>query len=678
MDNEKKRRIVIIAAVILGILGLTYLGGMIGQFMDHYKTWLGAGGVGGNTEMKSVNFSPLACIPQAFTINGLKGILGIILAAAGIFLYVKFHDKFDGKEIDPRGFAKSKTGAYGTAGWMSETDMNEVLEISPVEKAGGVILGEYKGKAVCMPKDTRFNRHIAIFGASGTMKSRAIIRNALFQAIKNSESVVITDPKSELYSDTADLFRKNGYEVKVYNLVNPEHSDSWNCMSDLNGDTLMAQTLTNVIIGNTSSGKGDHFWDNGEGNLLKALVLYVDLDKTRSEQEKNLPAVYQLLTRHTERQLTALFEKLPMDHPARAPFNLFAQSSDTVKSGIILGLGTRLQVLQNESVKNIATESDIDLTAPGKKKCAYFMILSDQDATMAFLSSLFFSFMFIRLSRYADSRPNQCCDVPVNLILDEFNNVGRIGGAADGSDFARSLSVVRSRQIRVMLAVQSLGQLQNRYPNNLWSEIVGNCDIQLMLGCTDDLTAEHFSDRSGDMSIQIDTTMTVRQTIAVAQVIPQYRHTEGQGRRKVLTPDEVLRLPNTQMLCIIRGCNVLKLDKLDYTKHPMAKQISKISVMDYYPNTHRNDMHVEIIDGDAHKSADLSDSEKSCVNLNQNADMDNKESQQGTVLTDSETARQNALPDCECAQKSNEEKAVSTKPTEKKRLYSSAKPPDDF
>ena len=209
-------------------------------------------------------------------------------------------------------------------------------------------------------------------------------------------------------------------------------------------------------------------------------------------------------------------------------------------------------------------------------------------------------------------------------------------------------------------------------------EIVGNCDIQLMLGCTDDLTAEHFSDRSGDMSIQIDTTMTVRQTIAVAQVIPQYRHTEGQGRRKVLTPDEVLRLPNTQMLCIIRGCNVLKLDKLDYTKHPMAKQISKISVMDYYPNTHKNNMHVEIIDGDAHKSADLSDSEKSCVNLNQNADMDNKESQRGTVLTDSETARQNVLPDCERAQKSNEENAVSAKPTEKKRLYSSAKPPDDF
>ena len=104
------------------------------------------------------------------------------------------------------------------------------------------------------------------------MKSRAVIRNSIFQAIKRGESVLVSDPKSELYSDTAELFRKNGYEVKVFNLVDPKHSDTWNCMSDLDHDTLMAQVLTNVIIGNTSQGKGDHFWDNGEANLLKALL----------------------------------------------------------------------------------------------------------------------------------------------------------------------------------------------------------------------------------------------------------------------------------------------------------------------------------------------------------------------------------------------------------------------
>ena len=581
--KDKKRIVLILILILLGLAALAYLGGLSAQLLYHYEQWNTQGGMTGGAAIQRASLDPRTCLAMLFTRYGLRSVLGILAIGSAVVLYVRFHDRFGGKESDPRGFTTSKSGIYGTASWMTESEMKEVLEISSIERAEGTILGEYKGKAVCMPKDTRLNRHIAIFGASGTMKSRAIIRNALFQDIKRGESVIITDSKAELYADTAELFRQNGYDVKVFNLVNPEHGDSWNCMADLNGDTLMSQVLTNVIIGNTSSGKGDHFWDNGEGNLLKALILYVDQDRTRSPEEKHLSAVYRMLTQHSERQLTALFEKLPLNHPARAPYNLFAQSSDTVKSGIILGLGTRLQVLQNEAVQRITSQSDIDLTAPAKKKCAYYIILSDQETSMAFLSSLFFSFMFIRLTRYADSRPDNRCDVPVNLILDEFNNIGRIGGAADGSDFARSLSVIRSRDIRVMLAIQSLGQLQNRYPNNLWAEIIGNTDIQLMLGCTDDVTAEHFSARSGDMSVLINSTMTVRQTIAVAQLIPQYRQTEGQGRRRLLTPDEVLRLPNDELLCVIRGYNMLRLKKLDFTRHPMAKELRHISIMDYKP-----------------------------------------------------------------------------------------------
>lgn len=123
----------------------------------------------------------------------------------------------------------------------------------------------------------------------------------------------------------------------------------------------------------------------------------------------NLPEVYRFLTQTNERQLSALFDKLPMEHPARAPYNLFRQSSDTVRSGILLGLGTRLQTLQSEQVKRILSRSDIDLTAPAQKKCAYFVILDDQNSTMNFLSSLFFSFLFIRLTRFADTAPGGRC-----------------------------------------------------------------------------------------------------------------------------------------------------------------------------------------------------------------------------------------------------------------------------
>ena len=634
--DSKKRSIGIAIIVILGLAALMYLSGLLGQLLANYSIWLESGGISGESSMPPVNWSLIKCLQQSFTPDGFKAMLIILAAGGGIFAYIKLHDKFDGKEYDPRGFVKSKTGAYGTASWMTEKEMKDVLEIASPSKAEGIILGEYKGNVICLPKDTKLNRHIAIFGASGTMKSRAIIRNALFQAIKRNESVVITDPKGELYSDTAEMFRSEGYEVKVFNLVHPEHSDSWNCMSDLHGDTLLAQDLTNVIIGNTSSGKGDHFWDNGEANLLKALVLYVDFDNTRSPEMKNLPAVYQLLTQYSERQLTAMFEKLPMDHPARAPYNLFAQASDTVRSGIIIGLGTRLQVLQNKSVAAITSRSDIDLTSPGRHKCAYFIILSDQNTTMAFLSSLFFSFLFTKLTRYADSLPEQRCEVPVNMILDEFNNIGKIGSAADGSDFARTLSVIRSRDIKVMMAVQSLGQLQNRYPNNLWLEILGNADLQLMLGCSDSETASFYSERAGDMSIQINTTMTVRQTMAVAQVIPQYRHTEGQGRRKLLTPDEVLRLPNEELLCVIRGQNVLKLNKFDFTKHPMSKKIRRVSIMDYNPSAFPHT--------DFYKPPD----------------------------TDTQSPAEMILPE------KTEEYQPNSRPSSRRKLYSSATPPSEF
>ena len=568
---------------MLAAMILIYLGGLIGQMMTNYAAWNQAGGLFDQAQIQLPDPNYLVCATNAFTRNGVKSMGILLLIASGIFLYIKMSDRFKSGSDDPRGFTVSKTGTYGTAGWMTAREMKEVFELTTPGKAEGNILGQHKGTLVCLPKDTRLNKHTAIFGASGTMKSRAVIRNAIFQSIKRGESVLVSDPKSELYSDTSELFRKNGYEVKVFNLVDPKHSDTWNCMSDIANDTLMAQVLTNVIIGNTSQGKGDHFWDNGETNLLKALVLYIALDDKRTPDQKNLWEVYQMLINSSEKDLTNAFKKLPFGHPAKAPYNLFAQASDNVRSGILLGLGTRLQVLQNKEVARLISGSSIDLTAPGKRKCAYFIILSDQETSMAFLSSLFFSFLFIKLTRYADSCPGGSCQVPVNLILDEFNNIGRIGGAPDGSDFARSLSVIRSRDIRVTLAVQSLGQLQNRYPNNLWAEIIGNCDIQLVLGCTDDVTANYFSARSGDMSIQIQSTMMTKQSMAVTQMIPQYRETLGHGRRKLLTPDEVLRLPRNEMLVVIRGQNILRLTKFDYTNHPMSTELIPVSIYDYYP-----------------------------------------------------------------------------------------------
>ena len=136
--------------------------------------------------------------------------------------------------------------------------------------------------------------------------------------------------------------------------------------------------------------------------------------------------------------------------------------------------------------------------------------------------------------------------------------------------------------LQILMCSQSLPQLQNRYPNNLWAELLGNADTQILLGATDDVTAEYFSARSGDMTVEVNSTMTTRQSLALAQVIPQYRYTEGIGRRRVLTPDEVLRLPNDELLIIIRGQKVLRAKKFDFTEHPYAKECERTSIQQYH------------------------------------------------------------------------------------------------
>ena len=144
--KDKKRTAGIVIAAILGCAALLYLGGMLGQLLTNYAAWMQADGLSGEAGMEPVSWNPLVCFPMALTGSGLKGMLGIVLIAGSVFAYVKLHDRFDGKSYDPRVFTKIKTGIYGTASWMEENEMRDVLEIAPVDKAEGTILGEYKGK----------------------------------------------------------------------------------------------------------------------------------------------------------------------------------------------------------------------------------------------------------------------------------------------------------------------------------------------------------------------------------------------------------------------------------------------------------------------------------------------------------------------------------------------------
>jgi len=407
------------------IFAILYASGYVSQFIYNYQTWQATGAqMGDGTAPQFPSPNVLECLKAAFHLPyGFYGFLFVVVVIAVLVLFVMRSGRGDrGAKDNERNLTYSDTGTYGTAAFMSKKDAKKVLDFDSVKRNEGIILGQLNGETIFLPADTRMNRNIAVYGASGSMKSRAFCRNAILQAARRNESLVITDPKSELYEDMSQYLKERGYTVRVFNTVSPENSDSWSCLGEIEKDEIMAQIFSDVIIKSTSSGRGDHFWDNSELNLLKALALYVQLEFPNGSMRD----LYSLIAMDCEAEtaLNTMFATLPPGHPAKAPYNIFRQAADTVRGGIIIGLGSRLQIFQNKPICDITSYNEIDLELPGKEKCAYFVITSDQDSTFDFLTSLFFSFMFIKLVRYADKHcESGKLPVFVNVIADEFTNI---------------------------------------------------------------------------------------------------------------------------------------------------------------------------------------------------------------------------------------------------------------
>lgn len=570
---------------------LLYVSGIMAQFIININIWKAAG--------SDYRTSPgLPSLELSSVISALfhfpEGPISIGIVVIGVALLCIFGLRLGrdggGTTDTERNLTISNFGSYGTAAFMSEREAKAYFDITSPAQTNLDILGMMKnGKVITLPRDTRLNQSLAVCGAPGTGKSRSISRNLILQAAKRGESVIITDTKSELYESTSEFLREQGYTVRVFNLIEMEHSDSWNCLSEVGGSEIMAQTFCDIVLSNTSGDSRDAFWYNAELNLLKALVLYVSLEMP--PEKRNLGQVYEMLTSENERSLTRIMNNVKREHanaftgemmppsPAFAPFSIFMQANETVRTSVIIGLGSKLQVMQAQLVRSITSYDEIDLELPGKQKCAYYCIISDQDSTFEFLSSLFFSFLFIRLIRYADAYGKSgVLDTKVKFILDEFPNACSI------LDFTKKCSTIRSRGVSVAVFFQNIGQMRNRYPDDQWQEILGSCDTTVFLGCTDMLTANYFSERLGTASVEVESEARELNTMHITNYTPQYRKTNSLGRRPLLTPDEVQRLQPDEELIFVRGQKVLRAQRFDYSKHPDYKKLKSSKAILHEPD----------------------------------------------------------------------------------------------
>lgn len=566
-------------AILIPIL--LYVSGIIAQFIININAWKAAG-----SNYRESPGLPSLEIAEVFSaiFTFPEGLIAIGVVAIGIVLICIFGLRLGwgdtGTTDQERNLTISSSGSYGTAAFMNSKEAEQCFDITSAKSTDQDILGMTdKGKVFTLPKKTRLNANQAICGASGTGKSRSISRNLILQSAKRGESMVITDCKSELYESMSQYLIDQGYTVKVFNLIAMDHSDSWNCLGEVGTSELMAQTFADIVLKSTSGELKDAFWFNAELNLLKALVLYVALEMP--PEKRNLGQVYDLLCNESERSLSKIMNNIRREHvnpytgevmppsPAFAPYAIFMQSSETVRSSVIIGLGSKLQVMQAKQVWDITSHNEIDLELPGKQKCAYFCIVSDQDSTFEFLSSLFFSFLFIKLIRYADSYcEGGCLPTKVKFILDEFPNC-----SGNIPDFEKKCSTIRSRGCSVAVFFQNIGQMRNRYPDDRWQEIIGACDTTIFLGCTDTLTAEWISDRIGVASVELEATARELNTMHITDYTPRFRRTNSIGKRQLMTPDEVMRLAPDEELVFIRGQKVFRARRFDYSLHPAYKKL---------------------------------------------------------------------------------------------------------
>lgn len=277
-----------------------------------------------------VSLFPAGCIAKVFVGEWDAGLLrgfvlalttgygivtALVFACAITFVIIRFSvnntDLNATKEVDDRGVATSMAGTYGTARWMNEMEAKKVYEVGPVENVTGTILGQFTQdgeEVIALPFEPTGNRNLILIGPPGSGKSFGYVRTAVFQSIVRGESVVVTDPKGEIHNDMRKLLESRGYKVKVFNLINLDLSNAWDCVQEIydpitgNIDDQRVITFCKTVIANTGGGansKGDPFWESSEENLFRVAVSYCAYIR-----EKSLIEIY-------ERRAKELLTQLP-------------------------------------------------------------------------------------------------------------------------------------------------------------------------------------------------------------------------------------------------------------------------------------------------------------------------------------------------------------------------------
>ena len=486
----------------------------------------------------------------------LKCMLGsLLLYGCGIALYYSSREnRRPGEE-------------YGSAKWGNPKELNRKY-MDHQHKDANIILTQ----RVRLGMDgyiTQRNMNVLVVGGSGSGKTRFFCKPNIYSA---NCSYLITDPKGELLRAAGALLAAQGYEVRVFNLIDPSQSDGYNPFSYIHSEKDVLTLIDNLIKNTTprNASSNDPFWEKAEIALDSALMLYLVSEAPPEEQNFEM-LIYMMNFAEVREEddqyrspLDMLFRALEEEQPnhvAVKQYKAFKQAAGKTAKSILISCGARLAPFDIQEVRNVTAYDELQLDTLGDKKTALFLIMSDTDATFNFLISMIYTQLFNLLCEKADDVYGGRLPVHVRCLIDEMANIGQI------PNLEKLVATIRSREISACLVLQAQSQLKAIYKDNA-DTIIGNMDSRIFLGGSEPTTLKELNQALGKETIDTYNTSNTRGNS------PSYGLNYQKLGKDLASVDELAVLDGSKCILQLRGVRPFLSDKYDLTQHPNYKYTS--------------------------------------------------------------------------------------------------------
>ena len=480
-------------------------------------------------------------------------LVGLLLYGCGIALYYSSREnRRPGEE-------------YGSAKWGNPKELNRKY-MDHRHKDANIILTQ----RVRLGMDgyiTQRNMNILVIGGSGSGKTRYFCKPGLYSA---NCSYLVTDPKGELLKAAGGLLLSLGYEVRVFNLIDPEQSDCYNPFVYVREEKDVLSLIDNLIKNTTprNASSNDPFWEKAEVALDSALMLYLIHEAPQDEQ--NFETMLYMMNfadvREEDEQyrspLDMLFRALEEEQPAHVAvkqYKVFKQAAGKTAKSILVTAAVRLAAFNIPQYAAMTSMDEMDFGSLGERKRAIFCVIPVNDSSMNYLVGMLYTQCFQELYRRADLKYNGRLPVPVRVLQDEWANV------AQPESYPKILATCRSYNIGLNNIVQNVQQIKALYEKEHES-IIGNCDTLLFLGGGNE-----------PASLEFIVKLLGRETLATrTRGLTKGRNGSSttnyqQTGRDLMTIDEVRKLDTNKAILFIRGEDPVIDRKYNLKRHPNIK-----------------------------------------------------------------------------------------------------------